>query len=360
MNILRRLFASERDDGFPLHGKIAVPLVICGVALLTPGFRDGALSYLNKKFDLGLTLDVPWWVGLVAIGLGVLAFLVGTFSATSQLAAGRFVAIRHQSFQPLASLLPREALPRKMRQRKIDFFECDQSNFLSGGALDPIGAVRQQQRLASDIAAVRKADPNTAFGYYGIVHIPLQFLAGCSVSTYPEVALFDLDRETSNWRELQGGTAPNLHVKKTRVSDPPNPTSVVVRIEISYPISVADPADIISSPFREYSLAVSKPGIDKITHYKQIEALSVAFREIMDEIHNETPNHLIVHVFYAGPVGLGFSLGRRISKTIHNRTIVYNYNSKSMPTYSWGVDVTSDDLPEKMVVYPSLITKPVD
>jgi hypothetical protein len=90
-----------------------------------------------------------------------------------------------------------------MRKRRIDTLDCDQSNFLSGGAFDPIGAVRQQQRLAFEIAGVLKSDSSTALGYYGIVHIPLQFLAGCSVSTFPEVTLFELHRETSTWREHQ-------------------------------------------------------------------------------------------------------------------------------------------------------------
>ena len=341
------LFGQEQDA--PLYGKIALPLVIVGVALMAPGWRDAALSYLNKTYSLGLSLDAPWWVGAASAVIGVGVFLIGLVSASIE-PPGQFIAIHHQSFQPLTSPLPNNALPRKMRKRKMSTLECDQSNFLSGGAFDPIGAVRQQQRLAQDVAAIRKADSKAALGYYGIVHIPLQFLAGCSVSTFPEVALFELHRETSTWRELQDGDCPDLEVTVKRVADPPSPIACVVRIAVSYPVSPLGPPEVVAGPYREYLISVGKPGIDKVTHYKQVEALVSVFRTVLDEIHDELPNNLIVHVFYAGPVSVGFSLGRRISRTIHNPLIVYNFTASIKPSYAWGVEVTKEGRPQDMVV----------
>jgi len=60
------LFGREQD--VPLYGKIALPLVVVSVALMAPGWRDAALSYLNKTYNLGLSLDAPWWVGAVFAG----------------------------------------------------------------------------------------------------------------------------------------------------------------------------------------------------------------------------------------------------------------------------------------------------
>jgi hypothetical protein len=337
-----------RDHDVPLYGKIALPLVVVGVALMAPGWRDAALSYINKTYSLGLSLDAPWWVGAVFAVLGVTVFLIGHLTASLK-SPGQFIAIRHQSFQPLTSPLPSDALPRKMRNRKMSTLECDQSNFLSGGAFDPIGAVRQQQRLAQDVAAIRKADSTAALGYYGIVHIPLQFLAGCGVSTFPEVALFELHRETSTWRELQEGECPDLDVTVKLVADPPSPIACVVRIAVSYAVSPSEPSEVVAGPYRDYSISVGKPGIDKVTHYKQVEALVSTFRKVLDEIHDELPKNLIVHVFYAGPVSVGFSLGRRISKTIHNPVIVYNYTASTKPAYAWGVEVTKEGRPQDMV-----------
>jgi hypothetical protein len=345
-NRLTRLFGREQD--IPLHGKIALPLILVGVGLINPGWKDAALSFLNRTFGLGLSLDAPWWIGAILIAAGLGVYAIGELRGSSE--TGRFVAIRHQSFQPLTGPLPKDVLPRKMRKRRIDTLDCDQSNFLSGGTLDPIGAVRQQQRLAFEIVGVLKADSSAALGYYGIVHIPLQFLAGCSVSTFPKVALFELHRETSTWRELTEGDAPDLGVNILKTLDPPSPIACVVRIAVSYAVNASEASEVVGGPYREYSISIGKPGIDKVTHYKQVDAICSAFREVLDEIHGELPKNLMVHVFYAGPVSVGFSLGRRISRTIHNPVLVYNYTKSSTPAYAWGVEVAKEARPEEMVV----------
>jgi hypothetical protein len=139
-------------------------------------------------------------------------------------------------------------------------------------------------------------------------------------------------------------------VTVTREADLPSPIACVVRIAVSYAVGAADPSEIVGGPYREYSISIGKLGIDKITHYKQVEALASAFRGVLDEIHDELPRNLIVHVFYAGPVSVGFSLGRRISRTIHNPVIVYNYTASTRPAYAWGVEVTKEGRPEDMVV----------
>ena len=91
-------------------------------------------------------------------------------------------------------------------------------------------------------------------------------------------------------------------------------------------------------------------GIDKITHYGQLEAICIAFRQVLDEIHAELPRNVTVHVFYAGPVSVGFALGRRISRTIHNPVIAYNYTANTNPAYAWGVEVNRDGRPDELVV----------
>jgi hypothetical protein len=343
---LKGFFGGEA--GMPLHGKVALPLVAVGVALLSPGWKDAALGYVNKTYSVGLSLDTPWWAGAGCVLLGVSVFLVGHLTSYGK-PVGRFVAIRHQSFQPLTGPLPPDALPRKMRGRQVATYDCDQSNFLSLGAFDPVGAVRQQQRMITEIAGILKADSSAALGYYGIVHIPLQLLAGCGVSSFPQVALFDLHRETSTWRELQTGAGEDLAVTTARTIDPADPIACTIRVSVSYAVRAADVAEVVAGPYREYSISIGKPGIDKVTHYSQVEEISAAFRKVLDQVHNELPSNLVVHVFYAGPVGLGFTLGRRISKTIHNPVVAYNYTASSRPAYAWSVEVTKDGGPEDMV-----------
>ena len=357
---LLHMFRPRRERGIPpAHVTIALAFVLPGAAIICPGIKEALIGYLNKSFALGLSLEAPWYMGLVMMVIGAVIFIYGERrkekprAATS---AGSFVALRHQSFEPLAGRLAAEDIPSRLRDRTVKHFDCDQSAFLSGGSVDPVGAVRQQMHMAADLAAVRRADPDAAFGYYGIVHVPLQFLAGCSVSTFPEMAFFELDRVRNRWRELATGDHPDLGLTVDTLARPANAAAVVVRIAVSYEIPRADVADVVTGPFEDIRIAIAKPQIDAITHYAQLEIIAAAFRGVLDDLHARVDKAQAVHVFYAGPVSLGFSIGRRISRTIHHRVIVYNYTARTNPRYAWGVEVNggSGAAPEAVVVRPSL------
>ena len=330
------------------HRGLAFLLVISGVGLVLPGPKEALVAVANKWASLQLPLDAPWYAGLFLIvaGMGVYVYGEQGLRRERSIAAtappGTFVALHHQSFDPPTALLPAEAVPARLGRRTIRHIEIDQSQFLSGGTTDPAGAVRQQHRMISDLAAIRRTDPEAAIGYYGIVHVPLQFLAGCAVSTWHQVALFDLSRDNQQWRELRQGSGPDLGLAVTTVSRPENPVTAVIRIAISYPVPTADAAEIVGGPFEDISMAITPPRIDAVTHYGQIDTVCSAFRHILDDLQTRLERDSVVHVFYAGPVGLGFSLGRTISRTIHHGVQVHNYNARVTPRYAWGVEVNGD------------------
>ena len=341
------------------HIALASALVLAGIAIVSPGIKDALVSFLNKQFDLGLSPDTPWYVGLLLIGLGVMVYCYGEYGIrrsrelSTATPPGTFAALRHQSFEPLAGQLPTDAVPARLGRRTVCHVECDQSAFFSSGAADPAGAVRQQARMVSDLAAACRTDPDAAVGYYGIVHVPLQFLAGCLVSTWREVVLFELGRNDQRWHELEQGNGPDLGLGVQTLNRPAHPSAIVIRIAISYNVPVADVADVVPSPFEDIRIAITPPHLDAITHYGQVEAICAAFRRILDEVHSRVDKSKTIHVLYAGPVSLGFSLGRRISRTIHHRVIVYNYSARAMPRYAWGVEVNDDTTATPAVVRPT-------
>jgi len=196
---------------------------------------------------------------------------------------------------------------------------------------------------------------NAVIGYYGIVQIPLQFFTGYAVSTWPKVTLFELDRNTNCWYELAMGDSPQLRLNVRTISRPVNAVAVVIRIAISFDISKNDVDDVVPQPYQDIQIKMGKPRIDAITHYSQINEVCSAFRQVLDDLHARVDKSLIVHIFYAGPVCLGFSLGRRISRTIHHQVIVYNYTTHTSPRYAWGVKINSVGSPESKVVSTKLL-----
>jgi CBASS immunity sensor of nucleotide second messenger signals len=343
----------------PAHVSIALLLIVAGIAVLIPGPKDALMSLANSRLGLGLSLDAPWYIGLPLIAGGVFTYIYGEHGARgdrNRATVGIFIALRHQSFEPLASRLDITAMPAPPGQRTIRHVECDQSSFFRGGRIDPAGAVRHQERMAADLAANRTADPDAAIGYYGIVHVPLQFLAGCSVSTWPAVSLFELGRADQHWHELATGAGPALDLTVTTIDRPADPAAIVIRIAISYDVPVADVADVVAGPFEDIRIGITPPRLDAVTHYGQVDSIAAAFRRVLDDIHGRLDKAKAVHVFYAGPVSLGFSLGRRISRTIHHRVIVYNYNARATPRYVWGIEVNGDQGALPMIIQPTSLS----
>ncbi len=336
------------------HETIALALVLTGAAILSPGFRDAILSFINKSFNLGLSLDAPWWIGLPVIASGIAIYVFG--ESQIQPSTGTFVAIRHQSFDSLVGRLAEDSLSGRLKHYKIQHIECDQSSFLTNGNCDPVSAIRyQQNQLINDLLTLLRTNSEVAIGYYGIVHIPLQFCAGYAVSTWPKVLLFELDRNKNFWYELVTKNAPEINLSVRTISRPSNATAIVIKIAISFDISKEDVDDVVPQPYEAIQIEIGNRRIDAVIHYDQINEICNAFRQVLDELHNRVNKSQIVHVFYAGPVSLGFSLGRRISKTIHHQVIVYNYTAHTKPRYAWGILINSDNPPESRVVW----TKPL-
>jgi uncharacterized caspase-like protein len=265
-----------------------------------------------------------------------------------------FFAVRHNSFKALTAQISEDSLSTHLRDYKIKHIEFDQSFFFTGSICDPISALKENDKLINDFLTLFKSNQKAVIGYYGIVHIPLQFCVGYAVSTWPKVILFELDRNINCWYELATNESPKLDLSVSTISHPANAVAIVIRIAISFDISKNDVDDVVPQPYEDIQIQIGKRRIDAITHYDQVNEVCKAFREVLDDLHTRVDKSLIVHVFYAGPVSLGFSLGRRISRTIHHQVIVYNYTAQTSPRYAWGVKINSVGTLESRVVFTNL------
>ncbi len=326
--------------------------------------NDALLAEVQKNSQLAKQL----WIRVLALSPNNLKAIEGierlariVFSGHSygttdiQHPVETLFAIRHQSFEVLTARVSEDSLSARFRHYKIQHIEFDQSSFFTNTVYDPVSAIRQNNKFINNFLTVFQANPDAVFGYYGIVHIPLQFCAGCAVSTWPKIVLFELNRSTNSWYELASNDSPKLDLNVSNISRPANPVAVVIRITISYDISKNDVDDVVPQPYEDIKIEIGQRRIDAITHYSQVNELCQAFRQVLDDLHTRVDKSVIVHVFYSGPVSLGFSLGRQISRTVHHLVIVYNYTARTSPRYAWGVKVNSDELPESRVFSTKLL-----
>ena len=255
------------------------------------------------------------------------------------------IAIRHQSMEPLGSKLIAASLPETFAAPKLEEIVINQTDLYDNGRLtNPIEAARRQRDIPHRLSETLNTHPDAEIGYYGIAHIPLLFHIGCQLQNRKRIHFFDHNRQTDEWDQLQrGGDYPEIRLVGLPDVSSQKCGDVVVRVSISYPVTLEAIEGIVPNPIASIHLSIDQPKIDVVTSMKQIQQYSEAFRKMLDEIDNKLPDTERVHIFYAGPVALAVNCGQLISKTIHPRIIVYNYSTKDNPPgYAWGLDVTAD------------------
>ncbi|ACC85234.1 SAV_2336 N-terminal domain-related protein [Nostoc punctiforme] len=347
--------AKEQVTGIPLQYN-----------LLTLDPESGVMTVETRKkekADGAWSADARWSDKNNPVPRYDIKLRYGTFKKEDQLIISNsnvqfsqrtFFAIRHHSFELLTGLISKEDLPHNIRDYKIQHIEFDQSSFYIGGICDPSSAVKQNDKFINGFLKLFKANSEGKIGYYGIVHIPLQFCVGYAFSTWPKVFLFELDRNTNCWYQLASSDSPEIELNVI-ISRVKNPVAVAIRIAISFDILKSDVDDVLSQPYEDILIQIGKRRIDAISHYSQVNKICQAFRQVLDDLHNRLDKSLVVHIFYTGPVSLGFSLGRRISRTIHHQVIVYNYTAHTQPRYAWGIKINGSNSPESRVVWTTPI-----
>lgn len=253
------------------------------------------------------------------------------------------IAIRHQSMESIPPKAISKFLPQELEASNIEELVIDQTNlYIDGRLIEPLEAAKLQRELTQRLNEMLNDYPTSEVAYYGIAHIPLAFLAGSQLLRKP-LHLFEHNRQTNQWDQLQmGGDYPDIKLEGLPACTDFTSGDVVVRISISYTITPEAIEGIVPTPIASLHLRLEQPTRDIVTSEKQIIEYSKVFCDMLDGIRHKLPNTERVHLFYAGPVTLAFSLGRLIRKTIHPNIIIYNHSSKDVPRYAWGLEVTSN------------------
>jgi hypothetical protein len=320
---------------------IGALLVINSIGSVFGTYGDIAQGFLRKALGLPeQETSQLLSVGLLLLGIALVA--VDQYGLRrDRKAPKRLLAVRHASLNPSSvPLLAEVDLPAEGGPWALERLDCDLTRHLSGGQLEPERAVSDQEHLWATLEAQLRVPNPPRFAYYGVAHIPLQILGGCQLA-HVSPLLFELVRKDSTWRELRQDAAPALHLRTQKTLSKSPPSALVVRIAVSYPVDVQDVREIISEPFDDVLVTVAKTAPDIITHYAHAEAIAAAVRSAIDSGRARLAPGGKIHLFFAGPMAVGFSIGRRITRTIHPEVIAYNYSMQASPRYHWGVSVNS-------------------
>ena len=318
-----------------------------GLGGLFPGPKDvlaAAIAELVGTPDPAVSA----YLAVAVMATGIIMVVCDQIAANRKKTPNRtLIAFRHHSLQPVsAPLLSETDLPKRLGSVLLEHRDCDQTAEMQARKQNYAAALGIQDRAWTWLKSRLESNPRPELAYYGIAHVPFQILMGYQLSqTNP--LLFELSRQDRVWRELLEESAPHLGIQVLENHSKCPPHSAVIRISVSYPVELADIKEIIPEPFDDIELRINDIGIDRITHYGQVREIVAAFRSALDSSMRRIPRGGEVHLFYAGPMSLGFSLGKAISPSIHPKVAAYNHTRQSQPRYSWGVTVNSpDQLPD--------------
>ncbi|MGG6268511.1 SAVED domain-containing protein [Leptolyngbya sp. AN03gr2] len=257
--------------------------------------------------------------------------------------------------QSLRAIAPDEILTgfdESLQQRERQFISLDFTRFVQGGVFtNPEQAVQQLINPAGVLLGAIARSNEAELVFHGLVHIPLLILMGHLVSDRISVRLFEFlpNTDSSSWAwgdptqpfpRLESYGIPNQQVWQAK--------DVILRVSVSYSISASQAAIVAPEGAIEIDLTLSNPERSIVRSEAQVREYGQIFRRTLDLIAQKLPPGQRIHLFYAGPVSLGFHLGQQISENIHPSVIVWNYHRQ----YDWAIDLSTAYLGEECIVRP--------
>lgn len=351
---------SDRGIEKVVDGVVAIVRLIVGTALGRIGFltastgigtitgtidallQAGWLQVFGRPLPLA---ELPWWTGYILLVTGIATAAYGQrrqSEAAKVAPAKQVVAIKHMSMERIAVDLTGDMMPPALAGASPQTVEIDQTPYYRNGALAIEAALAGQADLHTQVAAMARAMPDATFAYFGKAHIPLAVMAGHSLSTGTKVTFFELGRDSmARWLSLAETGGPDLGIQLIPGEQPQDASDAIIRVSVSYPVSLEDIAGSAPGGAKEWHLTVDRPTLDTVTSAAQVAAIATRFRAILDEVKAKHPSVRRIHVFCAAPMSVCFAMGQQITKTIHPTVLVYSFVNGSTPKYPWALAINA-------------------
>lgn len=336
---------------------IVKALISGGIAFLTAGLTGiswrvqlflhiieiESVKRLGQNYSIG-TVD---WVTVVAgaslILLGLLIYFLNKrlelkLKETPKL----LIAIIHKSIDDFIKPDYKNIQEINIEEYQVQEIEIDQTMIYKNGNLEyPEVSLIYQNDILSKINALTNNYLEFEIAYFGLAHIPIVWELGSRLADKFKIDYYEYDRNAFKWKKMINSLFYNkdfFSVKNLR--DNNESRNAIVKIEISYAIDDNQIFQVINDYNLFTTIKVNSLGLDKITDLNQIEDLTKCFRDVLDEIIKDSVIENI-HIFYSGPVSLGLSLSRKISKRTDPVLYVYNYTRNTTPNYKWAVKISN-------------------
>ncbi|MCK8488260.1 SAVED domain-containing protein [Paenibacillus sp. MBLB2552] len=172
---------------------------------------------------------------------------------------------------------------------------------------------------------------------FALSPIPLLIHLGILLSDTIPFTIYQYERDSELWvSKLPEG----------QMLEPINPSmqlsignskQLVVAIAISGVITQED-VENIASEADQLIINIENPHVKRILYRDQVKEVQKIFKEKTEELIRRN-GYKKIHLLYSGPAGLAIELGRSINPNMWPEVLIYQFNYRAEPRYSFALSV---------------------
>jgi len=331
------------DWRFRKRSPFSIALMVSGtilIAILGLGSLVGAVSYREytvQIFESGsvgsLVLNIVVLVNLVVFALSFLVLIFQFFSDRKSSSKQQIVVVEGRGLRDDDGKSLADSLSADHPASRIPYL-LDLRQKMDGKIISPASLLSKISSMKEAIVQARSGNgrENTKVAYGGLTAVPLTFLTGVELDDEGEISVFDWDRTSESWRQLDE-LDDNHRLSVPEFEDLSSTPQVVLAISVSYPVLTDDIRTTFPFPILEMQLSAMSSNC----HWSREKqsALSDQFFEIAKQLSGAGVEH--IHLILAAPNSVVFNFGRRYDKRNLPELTVYQYERSQDQKYPWGV-----------------------
>ena len=312
-------------------------------------FRDG---HIDAGFDSagGISLFLVYGAAVVGFALMLAGFIwevIRYRAEQKRLSRRKVIVVEARGLRDTSGTPLLESIPSGWKGHRDQILIDIRQRIKDGEIEAPEAALADIISLTSDLRRREGGLDRNDFMlvYGGLTPVPFTFLTGVLIDDENAVRIFDWDRHSEAWRQLDGKDD-GKRFKPADLSQVPDGTQeVALAVSVSYGVNVNDVrAKVGEVPIVTLELEDGSPNC----HWSEEKQIALGKQFLNTVINLGNCGVRRIHLFLAAQNSVVFRFGRLYDKRNLPEVVVYQFQRAETRPYPWGIlmPVSGIDRPE--------------
>lgn len=194
------------------------------------------------------------------------------------------------------------------------------------------------QEIIEDINASMEEHSDIKLCLFPLSQIPLLIHFGNLITDTVPVDVYQYERDSSKWVISKPDIGMETKLPKLDLTLKKNikgSKKIVASIGVTSKIHIEDIQEAMGiDDFDLLEIQAKDPEINRVLYQEQVSEVQRLFKAEFERLHQEN-RYQELHIFYAGPAGLAFEIGRGINPNMYPYVHLYNYQFRESPKYQY-------------------------